>query len=450
MKIDPQEQAKLPHVAPAVPFLGGDGRFRGWKVAIPGRHTLATPALSDGRVFLGGGFASYDFYAFDAVDGSLSWQYRTTDDGPTAAVVVDGHVVFNTESCELEVLTLEGASVWKKWLGDPLTSIPAVDQGRIYMAYPDSKADHQHHLACFDLRTGHEYWKQPIEGEIITAPVLAEDRVHFVTLGGTLYRVRQEDGHIDWKEQRNATSSPVVWGGECYFSQREAMPEVDPTQGEVYQSEHLAARKLDDATFRQYRTTSRKADYLDHLKRMRGSPRYAASELMDHGVGFAHAKGGAKMHQAMGNLGHAQVHSVWAYQGSKPFASRGRLYAAHGDVVSAVDPGSDQVFWKKTIGPTRVEGQELLDSPLTPPAIVNGKLFLGSIHGAIHCLSAETGEELWTVNVGEPVIFQPAVAGGRVYVGTDSGTLVCFETGDPDDDGWLMWGANASHNGLMA
>ena len=31
---------------------------------------------------------------------------------------------------------------------------------------------------------------------------------------------------------------------------------------------------------------------------------------------------------------------------------------------------------------------------------------------------------------------------GRIYVRTDSGSLICIETGDPNDDGWLMWGAN--------
>ena len=61
----------------------------------------------------------------------------------------------------------------------------------------------------------------------------------------------------------------------------------------------------------------------------------------------------------MGNLGHAHVHSVWAYQGSKPFASRGRLYAAHGETVSSADPRSDRVFWKKAVGPAPEAGQEL-------------------------------------------------------------------------------------------
>jgi outer membrane protein assembly factor BamB len=449
MKIDSRQQGKLPCVDKPAPFLSPDGRFRGWKVQIPGSHTLATPAVADGRVFLGGGFGSYDFYAFHADDGTVAWQYQTSDDGPTAAVVDDGYVVFNTESCELEVLTVAGVPVWKKWLGDPLMSMPAVGQGRVYMSYPDSRGDRQHYLACFDLRTGQEYWKAAIEGEIITAPILAEGHVHFATLDGTLYRVRQDDGRIEWEEPRNATSSPAVWEGECYFSQRQEAAEGDPTTTDADQYEHLAARKLETAAFRRYAATARKADYLHHQKRMHGSPLYAASAHRDAHVGFAHAKGDAKMHQAMSNLGRAHVHAVWAYQGSKPFVSRARLYASHGDTVSSADPRSDEVYWKKTVGRSPGEDQELLDSPLTPPAIVNGKLFFGTIEGVVHCLSAATGDELWSVPIGEPVLFQPAVARGRVYLGTDAGSLICLETGDPDDDGWPMWGADASHNGRL-
>jgi outer membrane protein assembly factor BamB len=155
------------------------------------------------------------------------------------------------------------------------------------------------------------------------------------------------------------------------------------------------------------------------------------------------------MFQAMHNLGKAHVHAVWAYQGSKPFVTRGRLYAAHGDTVSSADPRSDRVFWKRTLG-TKSEPQgELLDSPLTPPAIVNRKLFFGTVHGQLHCLAAESGEPIWSAELGEPVVFQPAVAQGRVYVGTETGTLICLETGDPDDDGWFMWGADAAHNGRL-
>jgi outer membrane protein assembly factor BamB len=116
-----------------VPWRSKDGLRNGWKVTIPGRRPLATLAVADGRLFLGGGFGSYDFYALDAATGQVLWQYQTEDDGPTAAVMHEGCVAFNTECCELEVLTVEGKPVWKRWLGDPLMSTPAVAGGRIYL-----------------------------------------------------------------------------------------------------------------------------------------------------------------------------------------------------------------------------------------------------------------------------------------------------------------------------
>src|SRR5205823_5570192 len=149
-----KDRETAPEVADPVAFATKDGKIKGWKVIIPGKRALATPAVVDGKVFVGGGFGSHEFYAFDAKTGKKAWQYQTKDDGPTAAVVADGFVVFNTESCELEVLTVSGKPVWKKWLGDPLMSTPAIAGGKVYMAYPNSKGDKQHYLACFDLKTG--------------------------------------------------------------------------------------------------------------------------------------------------------------------------------------------------------------------------------------------------------------------------------------------------------
>src|SRR6516164_6679182 len=163
-------RGEAPKIADPTPFASKDGKIKGWKVVIPGNKPLATPAVVEGKVFIGGGFGSHEFYAFDAATGKKLWTYRTKDDGPTAAAVADGYVAFNTESCELEILTVEGKPVWKKWLGDPLMSMPAVAGGKVCMAYPDSKGDRKHYLACFELKSGKELWKHEIAGDIITAP----------------------------------------------------------------------------------------------------------------------------------------------------------------------------------------------------------------------------------------------------------------------------------------
>ena len=42
--------------------------------------------------------------------------------------------------------------------------------------------------------------------------------------------------------------------------------------------------------------------------------------------------------------------------------------------------------------------------------------------------------------------FQPCLAAGSVYAGTNHGGLVCLETGGDDASGWHMWGGNAQHN----
>jgi Ca-activated chloride channel homolog len=451
-------------VAAPVPFKSKDGKIKGWRIVIPGGRPLATPAVVDGKVFVGGGFGSHEFYAFDAATGKKVWQYQTQDDGPTAAVVADGHVAFNTESCEIEILTLGGKPVWKKWLGDPLMSMPAIAGGKVYMAYPPGKGHHHYRLACFDLKTGKEQWKKRIAGEIITAPVVNDGQVYLTTLDGTLYCFKETSGALVWQEQKNATSSPVVWNNQCYFSRRLETTVARKGKKVKQQIEQVASRgvKIYEKT-KDLVATARQADYLDYTKRTH-SAKEAANQKDDESVGFAGGiqakmpagggglggKGSFKTASAMANIAQASVSGVWSYQGSKPFIYKSLISSAMGDLLQCVDPKTEKVLWKKVIenAKDKKKKAELLDSVVTPPALVNDKLFLGTTYGEVICTSAKTGKKLWTVNVGEPIVFQPAVAGGRVYVSTNSGSLYCLETGDSKDTGWLMWGANAGHNGL--
>jgi len=442
-------------------FKSKEGKT-GWKVTIPGNHPLATPAVADDTIFLGGGFGSHEFYAFDAKTGKQKWVYKTNDDGPTAAVISGDYIAFNTESCELEIITKAGKPIWKKWLGDPLMSMPAISGGKVFMAYPDSKGGGGHKLACFDIKTGKEHWKKPIAGEIITAPVIDNDCVYLTTLEGTVYCFVCQNGELEWSEKKNATSSPAVHKGRVYYSHRDvAMVRGRDGKEVKQQQESLAFQNALPAPagvpgggggfgggFKVLSATTRAADYLDAGKRGTLSDQEKQYKKADAGVGFSTAPADAKLEQAFGNLGQSTVNGVWAYQGSRPFIYKDNLVSAMGDVIKCVDPKTEKVVWKHSIRDAK-DKAPLVDAALTPPAIVNGKLFIGTTAGQVICMNADSGEELWRATIGEPVLFQPAVAYGRVFVGTSTGRVYCIETGDSSDHGWMMWGANPGHNGRV-
>jgi Ca-activated chloride channel family protein len=433
----------------SVPYRSSDGRVTGWKITIPGNRPLASPAIAEGKIFVGGGFGSHEFYAFDATTGRRLWTYQTADDGPTAAVVQDGVIAFNTESCEIEVLTTSGRRLWKKWLGDPLMSMPAISGDHVYMAYPDSRGGGKYYVAAFDLRTGVELWKYPLPAEIITAPVIENDRLYLATVDGSIVSLNQRDGGKIWQENRNATSAPAMWKEQCFFSRREETKVRQNGKLAVQQNEAVAARGI--ASTSETVTipdTRQKADYLDYAKRA-NSVKEQASQSFDASVGFAGAnKGSSKMSVAVANIGQASVHGIWAYQGSKPFVHNERLYSSMGVNARSVDPKSGKVIWSRDLHEAR--RASAIDDVLTPPVIVNGKVFIGTASGEVYVLSEKTGDVLWKVELGEPISFQPTVANGRIYVGTDRGSLFCLLTGDSADDGWYMWGANAAHNGSGA
>ena len=60
---------------------------------------------------------------------------------------------------------------------------------------------------------------------------------------------------------------------------------------------------------------------------------------------------------------------------------------------------TEKVLWKHNIRDARDKGP-LVDSALTPPAVVNGKFFIGTTAGQVICMNAETGAELWRATVG--------------------------------------------------
>jgi Ca-activated chloride channel family protein len=406
--------------------------FRGWRQRLPERRPAVTPCLDGGRVFVGGGFGSHAFYAFDSRTGARLWERRTRDDGPTAAVCADGHVVFNTESCTVSVLRAEtGEPVWEKWLGDPLLAQPAVANGRVSMAYPDRNGEHR--LAAFELAHGRELWSVWLPSDVISAPVIAGDAVYCATLDGAVHCLDLDTGRGRWMRELRATSAPWVWRGEVFVSQR---AEGKGASDEPLESVH--AFGLDCQRVREVLAPKRS----EYLRSRRATGRHAQDHAFDAGVGFAAAPAAAKLDQTERLLGTTTVWRTWSFQGSRPCVWDGRVYSITGDELSAADVASGRELWRWR-APERKDGERAL----TPAAVANGRVHAGSRDGRLRSWDARSGALRWAVPVGAAVAWQPVVSGGWVYAGLANGELVGIATGDALDDGWPMWGGGPGHNG---
>ncbi len=548
------------------------GERKGWKVKIPGGRPLATPAVVDGMLFIGGGFGSTEFYALNAKTGERVWSYKTGDDGPTAAVVAEGCVAYNTESCTLYVHEAKtGKLLWEHWLGDPLMSQPAISDGRLFMAYPSATG---HHLVAFELKTGKVIWDRKIAADVITAPVADARFLCAATADGTLYQFDAATGKEIWSRQCNATSAPRIVGEKIYFSQR-GVKDIEIASGEgadakktksqatvegfniaaagsgelAYKepqgavdaaylltaencrnaqlansssngagqvlmrgyaakaatlsdhfetvqggkelkeelqklSDSTVAAKLDSAeadaekgiklaekleALAQSQPTNAAADGQKDVQKIAKDLRDTAektkaaahtAQVMEQGVqalqgeqqqalaqdstvGFG---GGApemaKAQAAGGNIGKTNVQAIWAYQGSRPCVVGDKTYCVTGAEFRSMSGEKFTADWK-----SKVESKVAASRPASTPALAGGKFYLATADGRILCISPADGKSIWESNVGGMITFEPAVAGGTVYAATNDGTLIALETGDAAADGWSMWGGSARHNG---
>jgi outer membrane protein assembly factor BamB len=63
------------------------------------------------------------------------------------------------------------------------------------------------------------------------------------------------------------------------------------------------------------------------------------------------------------------------------------------------------------------------------PAIADGKVYIGSMADhKVFCLNADNGKKIWEYTTGSYVDSSPAVADGKVYIGSWDGKVYCFSS----------------------
>ena len=85
-------------------------------------------------------------------------------------------------------------------------------------------------------------------------------------------------------------------------------------------------------------------------------------------------------------------------------------------MVHAIDAASGKAAWT-FMSRARVESS---------PAVASGRVYIGSNDGRFYVLDLASGKKVWEYETGSPLSASPAVAAGRIVIGTNDGTVICF------------------------
>lgn len=414
-RMEPRE-LDVPPVGPgrSATFRFDEGRRRGFVTRLP-EHTpmhLLTPTYGRGRLYVGGGFGSHQLYGIDARTGHLDWRAAAPDGGPTAAIVVEDKVLYNTESCTLFAVDARtGRELWKRWLGDPLMGQAAAANGRVFSGHvrdgrsPQGDSE-RYGFTAMSVEDGRVLWTIGISADVMNAPVLAGESAYFTTMDGVVHRVDQATGRVVWIQREiGATSAPWLAGEAVHVSRQRRVRFGD--------AEH--PRRMEQTVV---------------LDRSTGEI-VASHDLVD--AAFLHDR-----------ADHGGVQGGWAYEGSRPTLVDGRSYQTIGDEVHCRDATTGELLWRRRY---EAGAQEPSTRPASSPAVAGSQLVFGTRDGVLFGLDVDTGLTTFAYRLGEPIHAQPTVAHGWVYASTARGAIVGLEISDPTLDGWHMWGGDARHNG---
>ena len=351
-----------------------------WATAVGGTMLAGGPVVAGGRVFvtvadLAGGETSA-LVALDAADGSELWRYLLGSDIRNAAAVADGIVVTgSTDGIVHAVDAATGQLLWSYDIGDGLEAITAVQHAPPAIAGDVVYAAVHRRFAALDLHTGALLWDgDPSPGQT-TLTSLAAPAIEDGVIVGSVARGR--GGLFAWD---------AMLGSELWRIERPKSIGV-----------HAAAVLADSVAY-----------YANAAGQVRAVELQTGDEIWAKSL-FA------------GN-------SDWDYAiTGTPALSDGRLFVpTQYDFLYALDAATGDELWRIRADDSvlhtshaRVIAQSFPGSPL-----VSGRyLYAGGADGLLRSLEVDTGVQLWSLQLGSPIMSGMAAAGDQLYVQSFDGTV---------------------------
>jgi outer membrane protein assembly factor BamB len=316
--------------------------------------------------------------------------------------------------------------LWTYEAGDSIESSAAIVGGTVFVASQKGE------LVALNLENGAVYWKYEIGAPVgESSPAFWDSVVYIGDLNGVLHAINANGGKRLWtfKTGSEIKSSPVVVGDRVLIGSYD---------------QHL------------YCLSTRNGSVLWRLRTE--GPVHATPSVAN---GIAYIAGCDEVFRAIRISDGAQLFTVasGAYTGASPaLRGAGAFYGTFANEVLMVNIRDRRVGWRYehpqrkfpfyssaavTADRIVVGGRDKMVHGLnaggkavwtfatrarveSSPAVAGGRVFVGSNDGRFYVLSLSSGAKLWEFNAGGPLSSSPAIANGRVVIGSQDGRLYCF------------------------
>ncbi len=316
--------------------------------------------------------------------------------------------------------------LWTFEAGEPIESSAAIVGSTVFVGTQKGE------LVALNLENGNVYWRYQIDDPIgESSPAFSNGVVYIGDLAGWLHAVNASDGKKIWafKTGTEIKSSPVVVGDRVLIGS--------------YDENLYCVSARNGSLLWKFRTQG---------------PVHATPSVAD---GVAFVAGCDEMFRAIRISDGKEIFSVSseAYTGASPALLGGSaFYGTFDNEVLMVDLIQHRVIWRYrhpernfpfyssaavTANRIVLGGRDKLVHGLTPagraawtfttrarvessPAIADGRVFVGSNDNRFYVLNVTNGAKVWEFNAGAPLSASPAIANGRIVIGSLDGRLYCF------------------------
>lgn len=333
-----------------------------------------------------------------SIAGSMVWQTRLDGIGFPLAVAArpDQFVAAGNDGTVLALDPGTGRELWRANTGSPLSAGVGSD-GRYA-----SVVTRGNELVVFEA--GQERWCKRLPARVLTAPLVAGERVFVLRVDRVVQAFDAVDGRALWTYQRPGEPLTLAQAGVLapyrnllLVGQGPRLVALDPLRGSLRWESAVA--------------TPRGTNEVERLAELVGP----ATRIGDTVCARA-------FQAALGCVDASRGVLSW----SRPNAGATAL-GGDAELLVGADATGRLTAWRTPAGDVAWTNDKLLYRELSGPLLAGSVLVVGDLEGQVHFLSRVDGRtQLRLATDGTPVVGSPVLAGTTLLVATRGGGLFAF------------------------